>query len=96
MLRPQSALFYLDSLQDISADLVSAVRRSLDPATGETRNDGGTLALLHLWAFEAISCIFLNVRFGCLEEGCDPEIRELIDQGSGAERERGTDGSLRE
>jgi hypothetical protein len=68
MLRPQSALFYLDPLQDISRDLVATIRagRSKDSLeyVGLAEQKDTFLHLLHLWAFESICAIFLNTRVG--------------------------------
>ena len=65
LLRPQSAMFYKDKLQDIADEMVEKIESLLD-SNGETTQD--TLNILHLWAFESITLIFLNSRFGALDK----------------------------
>ena len=76
MMRPQSAMFYIDPLQDIANDLVSAIKDSRDASSCGTVKP--TVTLLQLFAFEAISYVFLGERFQALDGESNPEAKEMV------------------
>jgi len=64
MMRPKSAMFYIDSIDEISEQLVNYMEKNMD-ANGEI--DDAT-EYLYKWSLESIASIFLDARLGCLEE----------------------------
>ena len=64
MLRPKSAMFYIDSLEEISQEFVAKMSAKSD---GEMEVDD-VLPYIHRWALESTGRIFLNTRLQCLEE----------------------------
>ncbi len=76
LMRPKSALYYLDDLQDVADDFVQHVRRKTNP---ETRiNEGDLLKDLHMWGFESVSLAALDTRMGLLKANPDEEAQRLI------------------
>ena len=75
MMRPKSALFYLDELQVVADDFIEYILRRRDP---ETLVNGNFLRELHQWAFESISLAAIDQRMGLLEPNPDEEIKRLI------------------
>ena len=75
MMRPQSALHYIPSIERISEDLVTL----LHSARGEEGEVEDVLELVFRWALESITSIFLDTRLGCLEAEPGQETRRLIE-----------------
>ena len=69
MLRPKSAMFYIDSLEEISQEFVAKMSAKSD---SEMEVDD-VLSYIHRWALESVVKIFLNTRLGCLEENLAPD-----------------------
>ena len=64
MMRPSSALHYIGPLQEISSEFVELLSKARDDKS-ELPDD--TIILLHRWALESISRIFLDARVGSFE-----------------------------
>ena len=69
MLRPKSAMFYLDSIEEISLQLADKIEESLD----DKREIDDLMNLLARWALEAVTSIFLDTRLNCLAEDHEPD-----------------------
>jgi len=76
MLRPKSAMFYIDSIEDISQDFAEVMERKTD-AKGEVDD---VTKYLYRWSLESIATIFLDAKLGCLEENlpADSDTNRLI------------------
>ena len=90
MLRPESAMFYIPSIDQISRDLTNLI----DSARGEDNKVEGVLDYVFRcdstqsylwcshdnprWALESITSIFLDRRLGCLDPAPAEETRRLI------------------
>ena len=74
MMRPKSAMFYVDQLQEIGDEFVSFIRRERDSNPDRLIPD--LLLPCHRFALESITAIALDTRLGCL----DPEIPPGISQ----------------
>merc|ERR1711962_402601 len=64
MMRPKSALFYIDGVTQVSDDLLELIESKLD---GAGYLDDATI-YVYRWALDAVGAIFLDSRLGCLEE----------------------------
>ena len=73
MMRPKSAMFYLDKLQEIGDEFVAYIRRERDRRSDGTIPD--FLLPCHRFALESITAIALDTRLGCL----DPEIPSKVE-----------------
>ena len=58
MMRPQSAMFYIPGIEQISGDMVSL----LHTARGEDDTVENVVDLVFRWALESISSVFLDTR----------------------------------
>ncbi|CAG0914444.1 unnamed protein product [Notodromas monacha] len=70
MMKPKSALKYLDVMQSVASDFIDRIRLIRDAnneAPEDFQND------LYRWALESVSCFALNARLGCLQEGLTPD-----------------------
>ena len=74
MMRPQSAMFYIPGIDQISGDMVSL----LTTARREDDTVEDVVDLVFRWALESISSVFLDTRLGCLAEDPTQESRRLI------------------
>ena len=74
MMRPQSAMFYIPSIEQISGDMVSL----LHSARGEDDTVEDVVELVFRWALESISSVFLDTRLGCLEADLSQDKQRLI------------------
>ena len=74
MMRPQSAMFYIPSIEQISGDMVSL----LHSARGEDDTVENVVDLVFRWALESISSVFLDTRLGCLEADLSQDKQRLI------------------
>jgi len=73
MLRPKSALYYIDDITKASDDFLDLVSRE-----GQDNTIEDITPLVYRWALEAVGAIFLNTRIGCLDEPPSPEATEMI------------------
>ena len=69
MLRPKSAMFYIDSLEEISQEFVAKMSAKSD---SEMEVDD-VLSYIHRWALESVAEIFLNTRLRCLADDMSPD-----------------------
>jgi hypothetical protein len=76
MMRPKSAMFYLDKLQDISDEFASYIRRERNPKD-QTISD--FLLPCHRFSLEAITEIALNTRLGCLRPEIPKEVKTYME-----------------
>jgi cytochrome P450 len=74
MMRPKSAMVYIDSIEEISEELLDRIDKQKDPQ-GEIED---VTEQMYFWALESISSIFLNTRLGCLGEEPSGDGRALI------------------
>nr|AKH03537.1 cytochrome P450 3077A1 [Paracyclopina nana] len=70
MLRPQSAFYYIDELQNISQEFAELLGQKLDSEMTLPQN---SLSLIHLWALESIASIFLNQRLHTMHEDSEDQ-----------------------
>ena len=71
-MKPKSALFYVDHLNEITRELCAKLAKNLDAENESSNLD----VVLQQYALEAIGIIFIGTRFGCLQE--DPASLRLI------------------
>ena len=71
-MRPQSALFYIDELNETTEELCAKIVENLD-ANGESTNINGTL---QQFALEALGIMFIGTKLGCLKD--NPESLKFI------------------
>ena len=64
MMRPKSAMYYVNSIEEISTDLASLIDRTKD----SNSDIADVVSVIFPWALESISSIFLDTRLGCLGE----------------------------
>ena len=64
MLRPKSAMSYIEDIENISSDFLDLVQDSLD----EKNEVPDLLDLVNMFALESIVIIFLDQRLGCLQK----------------------------
>ncbi len=76
LMRPKSALFYVDGLQEVAQDFVIFIREKRDLGNGGTMND--FLPDIYKFTLEAITLVALDSRVGCLEPEMDPEIAKVF------------------
>ena len=76
MMRPKSAMFYINQLQDVSRDFVELCRRKRD-ANGVMQHNH--LVDYHNFGIESIALIALDTRLGCLSENTTDENKKAID-----------------
>ena len=76
MMRPKSAMFYIDQLQDVGNDFVELCRRKRD-ANGVMPDNH--LDDYHSFGIESIALIAIDTRLGCLNESVLPENKKAID-----------------
>lgn len=74
MLRPMSALYYIQEVSSVTDDFLKLVDREM--------RDGRVAdiaPLLYKWSFEAVGAIFLNTRIGCLDEKAPRVANDMIE-----------------
>ena len=76
LMRPKSALYYIDELQQVGQDFVTYLRNIRDPNDFTVKN---TLLEAHRFAFEGITLVALDTRLGCLKVDIDPELSYVMD-----------------
>jgi len=64
MMRPKSAFFYINILEDISSELIQILSNKRD----DNQEVDDILKYAHRWGLESIGAIFLDARLGCLDE----------------------------
>ena len=79
MMRPKSAMFYVNDTQRVAKDFVQYVRRIRDEKMVNSNED--FLDSFHKYAFEAISLIAINTRMGCFDENPDPVMLHKLEVG---------------
>ena len=95
MMRPKSALYYIDEMEDIAVELVEKIA-SLKGEDGKGIED--IHPFIQEYALEAVGCIFLNARLGALKGMflCPRQIKKFQKMTSTNLQVRGTvDASLR-
>ena len=79
MMRPKSALYYIDDLDDIAGDLADRI------STEKSLNDGSVedmYPILQAFALEAVGSIFLGSRLGAIKgEGDGQRLIEIAEEG---------------
>jgi len=65
MMRLKSAMFYINSIEEISAQFCDVIEDMKDPKNNEIEDIAESC---YRWALESTTSIFLNTRLGCLEE----------------------------
>ena len=76
MMRPKSAMFYLDKLQEIGDEFVAYIRRERDRRSDGTIPD--FLLPCHRYALESITAIALDTRLGCLESEIPQKVESYM------------------
>lgn len=74
LLRPESAIYYINDLQDISQELANMFKDNLDE---NNELSDAALSMLHLWGFESISSVFLNARMKSLGNNPDQASKQM-------------------
>ena len=64
MLRPKSAMFYINDIQEISSELGDLVQKNLD----DNKEVSDLLEYINRWSLESIIAIFLDMRINCLRD----------------------------
>ena len=59
MLRPKSALFYIDEITGVSNDLLNLVASNMN----QDRTIDDVTPWMYRWSLEAVSAIFLDTRY---------------------------------
>ena len=75
MMRIQSAMFYIDSIDRNSQQLCHVLSSAADQGTGQVTD---VLQHVYKWALESISSIFLNTNLGCLDANPSEETQQMI------------------
>ncbi|XP_059096485.1 probable cytochrome P450 49a1 [Tigriopus californicus] len=79
LMRPKSAMFYLDQIQDIGHDFVDFLDRKMSASEdGKTIRD--LLPQLYNYGFEGSAAIALNRRMGVFRENPDPEVLQQLQE----------------
>merc|ERR1719312_1345354 len=76
MLRPKSAMFYIDDIEQISAELNDLINSTIDKK-GEVDD---LLDIVNRWSLESIIAIFLDMRIHCLDKDLpsDSDAQEFV------------------
>jgi len=76
MMRPKSALFYAEKIQDTAREFVAFIGKNLD----EKRVNRSNLSLdLFTWALESITIIALDFKLGAFKEEVSEEVKTFVD-----------------
>ncbi len=75
LMRPKSALFYLEEIQNISNEFMDFLRMQRSKEDKVIRN---ALPEIYRFTFEAISFIALDTRLGCLKVPMEPELGKVF------------------
>jgi len=74
MMRPKSALYYIDEITDITNEALN-----LMVSKQEEKNSVDVASYTYRWSLESIGSIFLDTRLGCLQDPPPALATELID-----------------
>jgi len=75
MMRPKSALHYMDDLSQVTNEFLDLVEKNLS----DKRDIPDVVPLVYRWALEAVGDIFLDSRIGCLNDPPAKEAQEMVD-----------------
>ena len=76
MMRPKSAMFYINDIEEISKELIELVA-----ATVDSNNEvDDLLDYINKWSLESIIAIFLDMRINCLDKELadDSDARKFV------------------
>ena len=73
-MRPKSALFYVEQIQEVAADFVNLIRIHLERGVDGVTYEGDLLPLLHRFSLESIAVITLDTRMGSLKVTVLPDL----------------------
>jgi len=74
LMRPKSALYYVDDITKVTQDFLDLVENNLD----SEREIGDVVPFIYRWALEGIGTIFLDTRMGCLDEPPNPVAATMV------------------
>ena len=74
-MRPKSAYFYIDDIQDISQDFIDYIKLRRNK---EDKTILDFLPDIYRFTFESISFIAMDIRLGCLQQNIDPELARVF------------------
>ena len=75
-MRPKSAMFYLDKLDDVGQEMVDFIRRERNPKDDVVSD---FLPLAHRFGLETITVIALDSHLGCFAKNISPELQRNIE-----------------
>lgn len=79
MMRPKSAMYYLDQIQDIGNDFAAFLDREMS-SSADGKTIRGLLPQLYNYGYEGSAAIALNRRMRVFDENPDPEVlKQLIE-----------------
>ena len=73
MMRPKSAMFYINDIEAISVDLSELIFQSID----DNQEVDDLLDLINRWSLESITAIFLDMRINCLRKDLPEDSDEI-------------------
>ena len=76
MMRPRSAMFYIDTVDTSSRQLCDLLKFHRDQS-GVVRD---VLPNVYRWALDSITSIFLNAKIGCLDQNPSQDAMTLVNQ----------------
>ena len=76
MMRPQSAMFYIDTVDTSSRQLCDLLKFHRDQRGVVT----DVLPNVYRWALDSITSIFLNAKIGCLDQNPSQDTMALVNQ----------------
>ena len=74
-MRPKSAYFYIDDIQDISQDFIDYIKLRRNK---EDKTILDFLPDIYRLTFDSISFIAMDIRLGCLQQNIDPELARVF------------------
>lgn len=76
LMRPKSAMFYIDEIQKVSGEFMNLIRLKRSQDSNVIKD---FLPQLYRYTLESITLIALNTRIGCLNEPMAPELEKVFD-----------------
>ena len=76
MMRPRSAMFYIDTVDASSRQLCDLLRFHRD----QTGLVSDVLPNVYRWALDSITSIFLNAKIGCLDQNPSEDAMNLVNK----------------
>ena len=73
MMRPKSAMFYINDIEKISFDLSELILQSMD----NNQEVEDLLDFINRWSLESITAIFLDMRVNCLRKDLPEDSDEI-------------------